>query len=101
VNCPTSTFEHLNKLGMHIMALEPISAAYFINLSYHPMCLYIYPSVTAKQWFTENITVVTNTPTHAITDCWTCNFLCCPSSQKSGQLIIDLHMITWTNKPNC
>jgi hypothetical protein len=31
------------KLGMYIMALEPISAAYFINPTRHSVCLYAYP----------------------------------------------------------
>jgi hypothetical protein len=30
------------KLGMHIMAPEPISTSYFINLSYQSVCLYVY-----------------------------------------------------------
>jgi hypothetical protein len=34
----------LIKLGMYIMAPEPISKAYFINPSHHSVCLYVYPS---------------------------------------------------------
>jgi hypothetical protein len=36
------------KLGMHIMANEPISTAYFINPSHHSVCLYVYPSYRCK-----------------------------------------------------
>jgi hypothetical protein len=32
------------KLGMYIMATEPISEAYFINPSHRSVCLYVYPS---------------------------------------------------------
>jgi hypothetical protein len=31
------------KLGMYIMAPEPISTAYFINPSHQSVCLYVYP----------------------------------------------------------
>jgi hypothetical protein len=31
------------KLGMYIMALEPISTVYFINSSHQSVCLYVYP----------------------------------------------------------
>jgi hypothetical protein len=34
----------LTKLGMYIMAPEPISTAYFINPSHQSVCLYLYPS---------------------------------------------------------
>jgi hypothetical protein len=42
-------YERLNartsrmKLGMCIMAHEPISTAYFVNPSHQPVCLYVYP----------------------------------------------------------
>jgi hypothetical protein len=32
------------KLGMYIMAPEPISAAYVVNLTRQPVCLYVYLS---------------------------------------------------------
>jgi hypothetical protein len=34
------------KLGMYIMAPEPISAAYFINPSHHSVCLNVYPTLS-------------------------------------------------------
>jgi hypothetical protein len=36
------------KLGMCIMAIEPISGAYFINPSHQSVCLYVYPSCRCK-----------------------------------------------------
>jgi hypothetical protein len=36
------------KLGMYIMAPEPISTAYFLNSSHQSVCLYVYP-VVARQ----------------------------------------------------
>jgi hypothetical protein len=32
------------KLGLYILPPEPITPAYFINLSYPSVCLYVYPS---------------------------------------------------------
>jgi hypothetical protein len=49
------------KLGMYIMTPEPISAAHFINPSYQPVCLYVYPLIVAKQRFDKNVTGGTNT----------------------------------------
>jgi hypothetical protein len=34
------------KLGMDIMAPEPISTAYFINPSHQSVCLYVYPPLS-------------------------------------------------------
>jgi hypothetical protein len=39
------------KLGMYVMAPEPISTAYFINPSYQSVCLYVYPPIVARQKF--------------------------------------------------
>jgi hypothetical protein len=36
------------KLGMYIMAPEPISTAYFINPSRQSVCLYVYPRIVAS-----------------------------------------------------
>jgi hypothetical protein len=36
-------------LGMYIIAPEPISTAYFINLSHQSVCLYVYPFIIARQ----------------------------------------------------
>jgi hypothetical protein len=44
---PLSTLEWL-KLGMYIMATEPISRAYFINPSDQSVCIYI-PHTVARQ----------------------------------------------------
>jgi hypothetical protein len=77
------------------MAPEPNLVACFINLSHHSVCLYIYPSITARQWFTENITVVTNTHTHAATELLDKSFsMLSVSCQKCGQFILELHTIT-------
>jgi hypothetical protein len=58
------TFECLNpifiKLGMCIMAPEPISAAYFINPSHQSLCLYVYPPIVARQRLGKNDTAVTS-----------------------------------------
>jgi hypothetical protein len=45
------------KLGMYIMAPEPISTVYFINTSHQSMCLYVY---VARQRLGENVTARTN-----------------------------------------
>jgi hypothetical protein len=37
------------KLGMYIMAPEPISTVCFINPSHQSVCLYVYPPFVAKQ----------------------------------------------------
>jgi hypothetical protein len=44
------------KLGMCIMAPEPISMAYFINPSHQSVCLHMYPLISAKQRLGENVT---------------------------------------------
>jgi hypothetical protein len=53
------------KLGMYIMAPEPISTTYFINLSRKSVCLYVYSSffffvVIARQQVEKHVPVVTN-----------------------------------------
>jgi hypothetical protein len=49
------------KLGMHIMALEPISTAYFRNPSHQSVCLYVHPTIVARQRLGNNVTAATNT----------------------------------------
>jgi hypothetical protein len=49
------------KLGMYIMAPEPIPTAYFINPSHQSVCLYVYPPIVAKQRLGKNVTAATNT----------------------------------------
>jgi hypothetical protein len=48
------------KFGMYIMAPEPILAAYFINLSYQSVCMYVYP-IVARQGLGKNVTTAKNT----------------------------------------
>jgi hypothetical protein len=50
------------KLGIYIMAPEPISKAYFINPSHRSVCLYVYHPIVARQQLRKNVTAVTNTP---------------------------------------
>jgi hypothetical protein len=47
------------KLGVYIMAPEPISMAYFINPSHQ--FVYVYPPITARQQLGKNVTVATYT----------------------------------------
>jgi hypothetical protein len=44
------------KIGMYIMAPEPISKAYFINPSHHSTCLYVYAPFIARQRLDKNFT---------------------------------------------
>jgi hypothetical protein len=44
-----------------MMAPEPISAVYFINPSYESVCLYVYPSIVARERIGKNVTAATNT----------------------------------------
>jgi hypothetical protein len=48
------------KLGMYIMAPEPISVAYFINPSHYSVCLYVYPPIVARQRLDKNVTAAMN-----------------------------------------
>jgi hypothetical protein len=48
------------KLGMSIMALEPITTAYFINLSHQSVSVCI-SSIIARQRLGKNVTAETNT----------------------------------------
>jgi hypothetical protein len=49
------------KLGMYIMAPEPMSMAYFLNPSHQSVCLYVYPPIVAKQRLGKNVTAATYT----------------------------------------
>jgi hypothetical protein len=49
------------KLGMYIMAPEPISVVYFINPSHQSVCLYVYASIVARSRLGENVTAAMNT----------------------------------------
>jgi hypothetical protein len=51
--------DFLMKLGKHIMAPEPISAAYFINASHQSVC--VSPHIVARQRLGKSITKETNT----------------------------------------
>jgi hypothetical protein len=45
----------LIKLGMYIMAPEPISKAYYINPSHHLVFLHEYPPIVARQRLGKNV----------------------------------------------
>jgi hypothetical protein len=47
------------KLGMYVMAPEPIPMAYFINPSHQSVCLYAYPPIIAGQGLVKNSPIVT------------------------------------------
>jgi hypothetical protein len=51
-----------------------ISTAYFINPSHQSMCLYVYPSIVARQRSGKNITSATST--QQLKNSWICRFLC-------------------------
>jgi hypothetical protein len=53
------------KLGMNVMAPEPISTAYFISPYHQSVCLYLY---VARQRVGKNVTTATNWITAGITD---------------------------------
>jgi hypothetical protein len=46
---------------MYIMVPEPISTPYFINPSYHSVCLYMYPPLVARQWLGKDVTAAIST----------------------------------------
>jgi hypothetical protein len=48
------------KLGMSVMAPEPISTAYFINPSHQSVRIYVYQRIVASQRLGKNVTVTTN-----------------------------------------
>jgi hypothetical protein len=43
------------------MAPDPISTAYFINLSHQSVCLFVFPLIVVRQQIGENVTAATNT----------------------------------------
>jgi hypothetical protein len=49
------------KLGMYIMAPEPISLVYFIISSHQSVCLYVYTLFVVRQRFGKNVTAAKNT----------------------------------------
>jgi hypothetical protein len=49
------------KLGMDILAPEPISPAYFINPSHQSVCLYVYSPIVARQRLCKNVIAGMNT----------------------------------------
>jgi hypothetical protein len=70
------------KLGMHIMASEPIWMAYFVNPSHQSAFLYVCPSIVAKQWLCKNVTAAsTNGTTEEL---WDTSF----SVHESRQLLL-------------
>jgi hypothetical protein len=65
------------ELGKYIMALEPISTAYFMNPSHQSVSICVYPivarqrlsknrAIVARQRLSKNVTATTNT--HATID---------------------------------
>jgi hypothetical protein len=46
------------KLGTYITAPEPISTPYLKNPSHQSVCLYVYPSIVARQRLCKNPPVV-------------------------------------------
>lgn len=51
------------ELGMHVMTSGPISTAYVIDPSHQCVCMYVYPSIVAKQRLCEAVTAATNIST--------------------------------------
>jgi hypothetical protein len=49
------------KLGVYVTAPEAISAAYFINLTLHSVCLNVYPSYICQAKARRHIPVAINT----------------------------------------
>jgi hypothetical protein len=49
------------KLGMHIMAPEPISTEYLRNPSHQSVSPYVYSLIVASQRLSKNITMTTHT----------------------------------------
>jgi hypothetical protein len=49
------------KLGMYVVAPEPISTVYFINTSHQSVCLRVYTLIVATQRICKNVTAATNT----------------------------------------
>jgi hypothetical protein len=54
------------KLGMYIMAPEPISTAYIINPSHQYVRPYVYPTIVARQRLGKSVTAATNTDNNRI-----------------------------------
>jgi hypothetical protein len=54
------------KLGIYIMAPQPISTAYFINPSHQSVCMHVNPFIIPRQRFGENVTAATNTHNNRI-----------------------------------
>jgi hypothetical protein len=50
------------EIYVYIMAPEPISTMYFINLSYQSLCLYVYPPIVARRRrLVKKVSAATNT----------------------------------------
>jgi hypothetical protein len=49
------------KLGMYNMAPEPVSTAYFMNLSHQSVYMYMYPLNVDRQRLHRNVTEAMNT----------------------------------------
>jgi hypothetical protein len=87
------------KLGMYIMAPEPISTVYFINPSHQSVCLFVYPRIAAGQRLGKNppivdrqrlgkkVTVGTNTHV-SIEEFWTRRYTWGPCHIKESRRLI-------------
>jgi hypothetical protein len=49
------------KLGIYMIASEPISTAYVISLSHQSVCLYVHPPIVGRQRLGKNVTAATRT----------------------------------------
>jgi hypothetical protein len=54
------------KLGMYIMAPEPISTVCFTNPSYQPVSLYVYSPIVARQRLGKHVPTIKNTRNNRI-----------------------------------
>jgi hypothetical protein len=69
------------KLGMYIVAPEPISTAYLINHSHQSVCLYVYPPIVTRQQLGKNVTGAKYIPA-TLEELLDASLLCCPFLMK-------------------
>jgi hypothetical protein len=88
--CPWTPKPNFMKLGMYIMAPEPISTAYFINPTYQFVCLYVYPLLAVRQLlgnlFTEPLP--SSEYTQQQINCWEHHSLCYPCRIKGESVCL-------------
>jgi hypothetical protein len=66
------------KLGIYIIAPEPISTVYFIIPSHQSVCLSVYPRIIARQLLGKHIPAATNT---------------CNNSRTVGLIFFMVHVV--------